>query len=409
MKTIAVIGAGPAGLTSAIIAKSYGAEVILFEKNDKIGKKLFITGKGRCNLTNNTDVSTVIKNVVNNPKFTYSALNAFSPYDVISFFENTGLSLKTERGNRVFPTSDKSSDVIKCFQKLLVSYGVDVRLNTTVLEITKGKKKNFFVKTNKSTSEFDAIIIATGGISYPLTGSTGDGYVFAKKFNHRIVSPVPALCGIETNEIVAKKFPVDLKNVGFTVVNEDKQIYYELGEITLDTYGLSGPMAISASSLVNRLDFKSVELIIDLKPALNNEKLNARILREINENGYITVEQLLIKLTPSAVAYYLGKTASLPLDKKIARLSSLEREKIVVTLKNLKFTIKKLRKIDEAIVTSGGVETSEINPKTMESKLIENLYFAGEVIDIDAFTGGFNIQLALSTGYSAGYYSANKE
>lgn len=409
MKTIAVIGAGPAGLMSAIIAKSYGADVVLFEKNDKIGKKLFITGKGRCNLTNNTDVLTVIKNVVNNPKFAYSALNAFSPEDVISFFESNGLSLKTERGNRVFPTSDKSSDVIKCFQRILDSYGVDIRLNTTVLEILKGKRKNFFVKTNKSSYEFDAIIIATGGISYPLTGSTGDGYIFAKNFNHKIVSPVPALCGIETNEIITKKLPVDLKNVGFTVINKGKQLYYELGEITLDLYGLSGPMAISASSLVNRLDFKDIELIIDLKPALSSEKLNTRILREINENGYITVEQLLIKLTPSIVAYYVGKNANLPLDKKIARLSTLEREKIVFALKNLKFSIKKLRKIDEAIVTSGGIETTEINPKTMESKLIENLYFAGEVIDIDAFTGGFNIQLALSTGYSAGYYSANKE
>ncbi|MBO7187099.1 MAG: NAD(P)/FAD-dependent oxidoreductase [Clostridia bacterium] len=409
MKKIVVIGGGPAGMMAAISAKENGAKVVLLEKNEKLGKKLFITGKGRCNLTNNSDIDNVLKNVVTNSKFVYSALNAFPPEKVLEYFEGYGLSLKTERGNRVFPASDKSSDVIKTFNKILFKLGVEVMLNQKVTSLITKNGVIVAIKTEKTIIYCDAVILATGGISYTLTGSTGDGFEFSKKVGHTVTKLLPALVGIEThNKLLHFNSPLQLKNVSLTVKNNDKVIYTELGELSLENYGLSGPMAITASSLINKLDFKFVSLILDLKPALNHDKLNARILREINENGYITFTELLQKLLPVKLAAYFEKTLNINPSIKISKLTAIEREKLVNLLKNLVILPKKLRKIDEAIVTSGGVSVKEINPKTMQSKLINNLFFAGEIIDIDALTGGYNIQLALSTGFVAGKYSSKE-
>ena len=403
MKKIIVIGGGSAGVFAAITASNNNNNVILLEKNEKIGKKLFITGKGRCNITNNSSVENVINNVITNPKFLYSALNSLSPQNVIDFFENNGLKLKTERGNRVFPNSDKSSDVIKCLQKVLVNKSVDIRLNTKVdkLLVEDGCIKGVIANNKKIFA--DSVIIATGGISYPLTGSTGDGYLFSTQNGHTLIKPKSALCGIVTrNHGLFNTNNLALKNVVLTAKSKNKTLYTELGEVTLTDYGISGPLALTCSSYINKKDFADVEIYLDFKPGLNNDALEQRIIKDVNKYKNITLFDEMKNLVPSSTINAILAQGNLNKAKIISDLSVAERKKLVEVLKNFNIKPVKLRPIDEAIVTSGGISVKEINPQTMESKLIKNLFFAGEVIDVDALTGGYNIQIALSTGYIAG-------
>ncbi len=405
MKTV-VVGGGASGMMASIASASKGNSVILIEKNEKLGKKVYITGKGRCNLTNNVLINDFMQNVVTNPKFLFSALNNLSPTDTIDFFENNGLKLKTERGNRVFPLSDKSSDVIKCLEKSLISLGVDLRLNTSVLEICVKNDKVYKVITDNGEIDCDSVIICTGGVSYPLTGCTGDGYDFAKKCGHTIVKPLPSLVGIE---LCGEKFKhlqgLSLKNVKIRINSQDKTIYEDFGEMLFTHFGVSGPIILSASCLINKLDLKQLNLSIDLKPALTMDVLNNRLVREFDLNKNRAISNVMGSLVPKNLVSNVLNDASVSFDKPCCNVTKEERKKICNSLKNLQFKISKLRPIEEAIVTSGGVKVSEINPKSMESKLVKGLFFAGEVIDVDAFTGGFNLQIAFSTGYLAGLNS----
>lgn len=405
MRKIIIVGGGASGLMACCSALTNPEnEIILIEKNEKLGKKIYITGKGRCNLTNDVDPSEFFSNVVNNPKFLFSSIYTFAPQNTIDFFENNGLKIKIERGNRVFPLSDKSSDVIKTFEKILNNNRVKIMLNTLVKEliIENGAIKG--VKTDNGIFYADSVLIATGGISYPLTGSTGDGYTFAKKVGHKIISPIPALCGIVTEtEDIKKLQGLTLKNVRLTVKNLDKTIHEDFGELLFTHFGISGPLVLTCSSIINRLNFSNLKILLDLKPALSIEKLDARITRDISEEfSNKTILSLLRNLAPSSLADVLIKRLGVSKDRKCSNFSKQERERLIILLKNFEIKIRSLRPISEAIVTSGGISVKEINPKTMESKLVKNLFFAGEVLDVDAFTGGFNLQIAFSTGYSAG-------
>ena len=403
MKKIIVIGGGPAGIFASITASNKQNNVILLEKNEKLGKKLFITGKGRCNITNNSSIENVINNVVTNPRFLYSALNTFSPQNTIDFFENNGLKLKTERGNRVFPNSDKSSDVIKCFQKVLDKNLVDVRVNTKVENIIVENGKAIGVIANNKKILADSVIIATGGISYPLTGSTGDGYMFSTQNGHALIKPKSALCGIVTrNHGLFNTNNLLLKNVVLSIKSKNKTLYSELGELTLTEYGLTGPLALTCSSYINKKDFSDIDLVIDFKPGLTSDTLEQRILRDIKNFKNITLFDEMKNLVPVSIINAILSKGELNKMKLISELSVCERKTLVNILKSFYIKPVKLRPIDEAIITSGGISVKEIDPKTMESKLIKNLFFAGEVIDVDALTGGYNIQIALSTGYIAG-------
>lgn len=403
MKKVLIVGAGAAGLVAAYFSSLNGNEVHVFEKNEKAGKKIYITGKGRCNLTNDCDVDDYIKNVVRNPKFTYGAINAFSPADTISFFENLGLTLKTERGQRVFPASDKASDVTKTLLSACENNNVNFHFQTRVDslfiegEIVKG------VIINGERFSGDSVIVCTGGLSYPLTGSTGDGYDFAIKAGHSVVALKPALVGIElSGDMHLKLQGLSLKNVLLTAKIGDKNLFMEQGEMLFTHFGISGPIVLSCSSVINRVELKALNLTIDLKPALSEQTLDNRLLREFeyfNKNGVINA---LYTLEPKSLASVILDLCGIEKNKKCCEITSKERAKICYALKNLPIKVKSLRPIDEAIITSGGVNVNEINPKTMESKIIKNLYFAGEVIDVDAFTGGFNLQTAFSTGRLAG-------
>ena len=398
-----VIGGGAAGMLSAISARNKGYKVILLEKNEKLGKKIYITGKGRCNLTNNSSVNDFMQNVVVNNKFLFSALNNLSPLETISLFENLGLKLKTERGNRVFPESDKSSSVIKCLENYLFKLGVDVRLNTEVKIVSKVNENSFEIYTNNETFFCNKVIIATGGVSYPLTGSTGDGYDFAKRFGHSVVTPKPSLVGIELKGDSFKQIQgLSLKNVRLSIYNEQKCLFQDFGEMLFTHFGVSGPIVLSSSCLINKFNVDNFDLIIDLKPALTEEVLDQRLVRETSIYHNKTISNMLRELLPKSLIEIVLSQANVSQTKSCSNMSKEERFKILQTLKSLKFKIKKLRPIEEAIITSGGINVKEINPKTMESKLVSGLYFAGEVIDVDAFTGGYNLQIAFSTGYLAG-------
>ena len=403
MRNVIVVGGGAAGMIAAYASATNGNQVVLLEKNEKLGKKLYITGKGRCNLTNNVPVAEFLNNVVNNSKFLYGALNVFSPDDTISFFENNGCKLKTERGNRVFPVSDKSSDVIKTLQNALVSCGVDIRLNTTVLGVKVCDGKVCCVKTDKGEIVCDSLIICTGGISYPLTGSTGDGYKFAKDVGHSIISPKPSLVGLELKgDGFTCLQGLSLKNVSVSFIADGKEVYRDFGEMLFTHYGISGPIILSASCILNRISAKNILLKIDLKPALDEKVLDNRLIREFDAGKLKSLSTVMRSLLPQSLIDVVLKSASIDSEKRCCDITKTERFNIVSALKNLQFKVKALRPIDEAVVTAGGVSVKEINPKTMESKLIKGLYFAGEVLDVDAFTGGFNIQIAFSTGFIAG-------
>lgn len=391
---IAIIGGGPAGMMCAIKAAE-NHQITIFEKNEKLGKKLFITGKGRCNLTNYCDEREFLKNMVNNSNFMYSSIYSFSPFTTYYYFEELGLPLKVERGNRVFPLSDKSSDVIKAYEKKLKDLGVKVHLNFEIKSIEKVGEE--FILNGRE--KFDKVVIATGGISYKLTGSTGDGYKFAENFGHKIINQVPGLIGINLKNNFSLA-GLTLKNVELKVIKDKKIISNEFGEMLFTHRGISGPIVLTTSSKINRL--KDFEMFLDLKPALEPEKLDARILRDFSENQNKNIENVMKSLLPKDLISYVLYSAGISGDEKVNQITKIERENLVKTIKNFELKFDSLDDIDRAIVTSGGVDVKEIDPKTMESKKVSGLYFIGEVLDLDGLTGGFNIQIANSTGYSCG-------
>lgn len=391
---IAIIGGGPAGMMCAIKAAE-NHQVTIFEKNEKLGKKLFITGKGRCNLTNYCDEREFLKNIVNNSSFMYSSIYSFSPFTTYYYFEELGLPLKVERGNRVFPASDKSSDVIKVYEKKLKALGVKINLNYEVTSIEKVGDK-FMINGRE---KFDKVVIASGGISYKLTGSTGDGYKFAKDFGHKVIDQVPGLIGINLKNNFSLA-GLTLKNVELKVLKDKKILSREFGEMLFTHRGISGPIVLTTSSKINRL--KDFEMYLDLKPALDPEKLDARILRDFHENQNKNLENVMRSLLPRDLIIYVLEGAGISGDKKVNQITKEDRESLVKTIKNFELKFDSLDDIDRAIVTSGGVDVKDIDPKTMESKKVKGLYFIGEVLDLDGLTGGFNIQIANSTGYSCG-------
>lgn len=391
---IAIIGGGPAGMMCAIKAAE-NHEVFLYEKNEKLGKKLFITGKGRCNLTNYCDEREFLKNIVRNKNFMYSSIYSLSPFTTYYYFEELGLPLKIERGNRVFPASDKSSDVIKIYEKKLREMGVKIKLNSEIKSIKKDE--DCFVLNDRE--KYDKVVIATGGVSYKLTGSTGDGYKFAKNFNHKVVETVPGLIGINLYNGFSLA-GLTLKNVELKVVKDKKIISREFGELLFTHRGISGPIVLTTSSKINRL--RDFEIYLDLKPALTNEKLDNRILRDFCENQNKNIENVMRLLLPRDLISYILEGAEIKGDKKVNQITKEERDKLVKTIKNFELKFESLDDINRAIITSGGVDVVDIDPKTMESKIVKGLYFIGEVLDVDAVTGGFNIQIANSTGYNCG-------
>ncbi len=403
MKTI-IIGAGPAGIMAAISAANNGDDVVLLEKNEKIGKKLFITGKGRCNVTNACSRDEFFENVVSNPKFLYSAFSQFNNEDLMKLIEDNGTPLKTERGNRVFPVSDHSSDIIKALNNALKQAHVDIKLNTSIKSILFDSQRVAGVRTdNGKIIKGDKVIVATGGISYKSTGSTGDGLRWAGESGHRISSLKPALVPLETKE----KWPseltgLSLKNVTLSLFIKDKLKYKEMGEMLFTHFGISGPLVLTSSSILACSDEKDVKVFIDLKPALSDEEFDARLIRELQEGNKKDLKNILGNIYPVKLGLKICELAGVDIYKKCNELTKEERKKILEYTKRLPLTIKGTRDYDEAIITHGGVSVKDINPKTMESKLIKGLYFAGEVMDVDAFTGGFNLQIAFSTGYLAG-------
>ena len=398
-----IVGGGAAGMIAAIFAAKNGNDVLLLEKNEKLGKKIYITGKGRCNLTNDVSAREFFDFVVNNPKFLYGAINAFPPQAVKDFFEENGLRLKTERGNRVFPASDKASDVTKTLEKVMRETGASVRLDTEVKAIITKDGKVTAVKTDKGTEYCDSVVVCTGGMSYPLTGSTGDGYVFAKAAGHTIVKPRASLVGIELkdNDIYDLQ-GLSLKNVSIKAVSDGKTVYEDFGEMLFTHYGISGPIVLSCSCLLNELDLKKVKLVLDLKPALDEKTLDNRLIREIDSAKGKEIKTVARSLAPSSLVPFILKRAKIHPDKKCGELTREERRKLVSVFKNVELWPRELRPLSEAIITAGGVNVKEINPKTMESKIITGLFFAGEVLDVDCFTGGFNLQTAFATGFIAG-------
>lgn len=401
-KHVIVIGGGAAGAMAAYMAAKNGHKVTLFEKNEKIGKKIFITGKGRCNVTNACDISDFFENVPTNSKFLYSAVYSFTNQDVIDFFVEAGCPLKVERGDRVFPVSDHSSDVISALKRKLNEVLVNIKLNTEVKELilSEGKVTGVILKEGKKVLA-DAVVVATGGISYPTTGSTGDGYRWAKECEHKIAEPVPALVPLETKEDWTKSLQgLSLKNVSLSFRNGKKAIYEGFGEMMFTHFGITGPLVLSASSYLKNAN--GVQAFLDLKPALTKEQLDKRILREFDENKNKQFKNSINSLFPSKMVPVMISLSGIDPDKKVNEISKEERKFFVDLIKELPMTITGTRDFKEAIITRGGVSVSDVNPSTMESKRIKNLYFAGEVLDVDGLTGGFNLQIAWSTGALAG-------
>ena len=407
MKNVVITGGGPAGMMAAITAARRGFKVTLVEKNEKLGKKLFITGKGRCNITNAGDSEDLFNSIVTNRKFMFSSFNGFSNYDTLGFFDELGLHIKIERGNRVFPESDHSSDVIGALNRELKRLSVDVRLNTEVKDIivNGGKVTGVVVKCSgkESTIQADNVIVATGGNSYQSTGSTGDGYRFARKLGHSVTPIVPALVPFNVAEDWESDLQgLSLKNVSIVVLDGKQEIYSDFGEMLFTHFGVSGPLILSASSFAaRRIKEHPLKLVIDLKPALSHEQLDERILRDFDEEKNKAFKNSLDKLLPKKMIPVIVRLSDIDGNKKVNEITKQERQKLVSLIKGLELTITGLRGFNEAIITQGGINVREINPTTMESKLVKNLYFAGEVLDVDALTGGFNLQIAWSTGYAA--------
>lgn len=431
MSKVIVIGAGAAGMMAAIQASRKGHKVLLLEKNEKLGKKLYITGKGRCNITNACDTEELFQNVLRNPRFLYSAFYTFTNHQVIEFFEQNGLATKTERGERVFPVSDHSSDVIGTLHRVLNREQVEIRLHTEVeailteqlqpeleaekqeqAERKKTKEKNIAVKSrvtgvrlsNGSVIRADRVMVATGGCSYITTGSTGDGYRFAEELGHKVTRRRPSLVPLEAAADWVKDLQgVALKNVAVKIKKEKKLLYEGFGEMLFTHYGVSGPLMLSASSVVNDyMDKMPLRLEIDLKPALTMEQLDRRILRDFEENQNRQFKNAVQKLFPAKLTLVMITQSGIHPDKKVNEITREERQHFAELIKAFPLTLSRFRDFNEAIITRGGVSVKEVNPSTMESKLVSGLYFAGEVLDLDALTGGFNLQIAWSTGYLAG-------
>lgn len=403
---VIVIGGGPAGILAAGAAGARGRKTLLIEKNEKLGKKLFITGKGRCNVTNAADMDEFMSNIPKNSKFLYSAFRGLSNLDLIAMLNDMGLKTKVERGGRVFPESDKSSDVIKALSKYLDINNVDVMLHSKVREIkaTANKISKVILEDGKEIP-CEAVIICTGGLSYPQTGSTGDGLEFVKALGHHVTDLFPSLIPLLVKEDYIKELQgLSLKNVSIKVIVDNKSIYDDFGEMLFTHYGLSGPIVLSASFYISDhlKKKKDIKFSIDLKPALSEEDLDRRVLKDFNEKLNKQFKNSLDALLPQKLIPVIIKLSKIDENKEVNQISKEERKQLVSLLKNLEFTITGTRPISEAIVTSGGISLKEVNPKTMESKLIQGLYFAGEIMDLDAFTGGFNLQIAFSTGHAAG-------
>lgn len=410
MKVI-VIGGGPAGMIAAIRAAESGANVTLFEKNNKLGRKLSITGKGRCNLTNIADVPEVVKNIPGNGKFLYSALKNFTTADTINFFESIGLKTKIERGGRVFPESDSAAEVIEVLTKKLILLDVDIQLNSKVTEIISDGKKIIGVEVGKKFFDADKIILATGGASYPATGSTGDGFKLAKSLGHTVTEILPALVPLEVEEDFIKPLQgLSLKNVRVTLDADNKKIREIFGEMLFTHFGISGPIILTLSGEVAKLlhEKKIVDVFINLKPALTAEQLDARILRDFEKFKRKSIKNSLVELLPNKLIPIILDLAYIDEEKKVYEVNKIERRRLVEILQNLPLTITRTRSIDEAIVTAGGVSVKEIEPKTMQSKIIDGLYIVGEVADVDGFTGGFNLQAAWAMGNAAGMACVEK-
>ena len=414
MSTVLIIGGGAAGMMAAITSAEQGNNVTILEKMDSLGKKLLITGKGRCNITNSAEMAEFMNNIPENSKFLYSAFNSFNNQDIIDFLNKQGVATKVERGGRVFPVSDKAQDVLDAFLKRLKQLNVKIITNFEVTKILTEHSNAIGVQgKNNEKILADKIILTTGGKSYPITGSTGDGYKLAQEVGHTVTSIKPSLvpltCSGKSKELCQQMQGLSLRNVAIKVKSEYKVIYQDFGEMLFTHYGLSGPIILSSSAILIRyknidelLKQNKIKISIDLKPALDEEKLDSRILRDFEELKNKQFKNGLDKLLPRKMIEPLIQLIGINPEKRINEITKEERRNIVKTLKNLELTVNGFRPIEEAIITSGGISIKEINPKTMESKIIKGLYFAGEIIDLDAFTGGFNLQIAWSTGYVAG-------
>lgn len=412
MKVI-VIGGGPAGMMAAISSAENGNEVILLEKMQSLGRKLLITGKGRCNITSSLDMEEFIKNTPGNGMFLYSCYKQFTNQDIINFLKQQGLEVKEERGNRIFPVTDKSIDVLKCFTKKMKELNIKVEYSTKVEELLVEENKVVGVIANGNKIEADKVILATGGKSYPLTGSTGDGYELVKKLGHTVTEIKPSLVPLESyhKDMCKELQGLSLRNVKIKLkdVENNKIIYEDFGEMIFTHFGVSGPTILSSSAhlvryknIEEKLKNKKIILNIDFKPALTEEKLDERILRDFSKQNNKQFKNSLNELLPQKLIRTVVETSKINPDKKVNEITKEERKNLVKLLKEFNMEIKGFRSIEEAIITSGGINIKEINPKTMESKIIQGLYFAGEIIDVDSYTGGFNLQIAYSTGYVAG-------
>lgn len=410
MSHVIVVGGGAAGMFAAIAAAKNGHQVTLYEKNEKLGKKIFITGKGRCNITNAADMEELFDAVVTNSKFLYSSFYGYTNQNVIDFFEDAGVPVKIERGNRVFPISDHSSDVIRALEREMKKVGVKVCLNTEVksVEAEKGKFNKVVLK-DTTTQAADACIVATGGLSYRSTGSTGDGFRFAENVGHKVTQCFPSLVPMETKEPwICELQGLSLRNVEAKILDGKKELYKDFGEMLFTHFGVSGPLIISASSYVGKKFMdkngqkKELTLEIDLKPALTEEQLDQRVLRDFEENHNRQFKNAITKLFPTKLIPVMLELGGIDPEKKVNSIEKEERKQFVHLIKHFRMTLTGLRGYPEAIITKGGVNVKEIDPGTMESKLVKGLYFAGEVLDLDALTGGFNLQIAWSTGYAAG-------
>lgn len=423
MSKVIVIGGGPAGMMAALAASEVGHEVLLLEKNEKLGKKLYITGKGRCNITNSSDMENLFANVMTNSKFLYSAFYGYDNQMVIDFFESEGLALKNERGNRIFPVSDHSSDVINTLQRALKKAGVEVKLYTEVEkilyeerpdaeeldkkephQIVKGVQLKSGLVEGKKTVIADAIIVATGGFSYQATGSTGDGYRFAREAGHTVTEIYPALVPFNAKEEYVREMQgLALKNVTVRIYDGKKKLYEDFGEMLFTHFGVSGPLLLSASAMISpKYTAKELQMEIDLKPALDTEQLDKRILKDFEEAKNKQFKNSIGKLFPTKMIPVILELSEIDPDKKVNEITKEERASFVKLIKAFPVTLNGLRDFREAIITKGGVKVGEINPSTMESKKVKNLYFCGEVLDLDALTGGYNLQIAWSTGHLAG-------
>jgi len=414
---VLVIGGGAAGLMAAVTAAEQGNNVIILEKMDSLGKKLLITGKGRCNITNSADMEEFMKNIPENSKFLFSAFNQYNNQNIINFLKEQGVATKVERGGRVFPVSDKAIDVLNAFTRKLKELNVQIKTNFEVTKILteEGIIAGIEGENNGKTERLlaDKVVLATGGKSYPVTGSTGDGYILSKEVGHTVTnikpSLVPLTCSSKSKLLCQEMQGLSLRNVAIKIKCEEKTIYEDFGEMLFTHYGLSGPIILSSSAILiryknieNLLKENKIKISIDLKPALDEEKLDNRLLRDFEELKNKQFKNSLEKLLPRKMIEPVIELTGINPEKRINEITKEERKKVVKILKGLELTISGFRHIEEAIVTSGGVSIKEINPKTMESKIIKGLHFAGEVMDLDAFTGGFNLQIAWSTGYAAG-------